>query len=109
MRVLRVKSVYLTEVRRTPENIQRLINSGMAWKLEGSIGRAAMAAIEDGLCMLGRTGHYDYWGNYVPARDGVRAGTKGSYEYVLEHTTVGHTLAMSEVDDNAMNVNFEEN
>lgn len=30
--------------------MQRLIDSGMAWKLQGRIGRHAMALIEDGRC-----------------------------------------------------------
>ena len=62
-------------------NLQELIDSGMAWRLEGSVGRAAMRAIEDGECVLGEVGHKDYWGNYVPSRYEVEAGTKGSMEY----------------------------
>jgi len=62
-------------------NLQELIDTGMAWKLEGSVGRAAMRAIEDGECVLGEVGHKDYWGNYVPSRYEVEAGTKGSMEY----------------------------
>jgi hypothetical protein len=63
------------------ENMQELINTGMAWKLEGSVGRSAMDLIESGHCMLGEEGHRDYWGNYVPSRYEVQAGTKGSAEY----------------------------
>ena len=61
--------------------IQGLIDSGQAWLLEGSVGRQCMAAIEDGTAILGPTGHRDYWGNYVPGRDEVKPGTKGSVEY----------------------------
>lgn len=64
------------------ELMQALIDSGAAWRLEGSVGRTAMALIEQGLCMLGEEGHRDYWGNYVPSRHEVQAGTKGSAEYV---------------------------
>src|SRR5438105_2650213 len=60
---------------------QRLINSGEAWQFQGSYGRQAMALIEAGYCMLGEQGHKDYWGNYVPGRHEVKAGTKGSIEY----------------------------
>lgn len=63
------------------DDLQGLIDSGMAWRLEGSVGRAAMAAIEDGVCVLGETGHRDYWGNYIPSRYEVVPGTKGSVEY----------------------------
>lgn len=61
--------------------LQELINSGAAWRLEGAVGRAAMDAIRSGECILGETGHRDYWGNYVPSRTEVQSGTKGSVEY----------------------------
>lgn len=65
--------------------LQSLVDTGMAWRLEGSVGRACMAAIEDGQIALGPVGHHDYWGSYVPSRTEVQAGTKGSVEYVREH------------------------
>jgi hypothetical protein len=65
---------------------QELINTGTAWKLEGSVGRAAMALIESGECMLGEEGHRDYWGNYVPSRHEVQPGTKGSPEYCTQRS-----------------------
>ena len=64
--------------------MQRLINSGAAWKLEGSVGRQAMALLDAGLCILGRKGQKDYWGNYVPSRKEVKNGTKGSVGYAAE-------------------------
>lgn len=63
------------------KQMQKLINSGMAWKLEGSFGREAMALLESGDCILGLKGHYDYYGNYVPSRFEVKSGTKGSIAY----------------------------
>ena len=66
------------------EQLQALIDSGAAWRLEGSVGRAAMDAIEAGWCVLGDTGHRNYWGNYIPSRHEVEPGTKGSIEYALE-------------------------
>lgn len=60
---------------------QKLINSGLAWKLEGSVGRSCMELIEEGLCKLGKVGHYDFYGNYVPSRYQVKAGTKGSLSF----------------------------
>ena len=62
-------------------DIQDLIDSGMAWRLEGHVGRECMAAIEDGRAILGPVGHTDFYGNYVPSRFEVKPGTKGSVEY----------------------------
>ena len=64
-------------------SIQRAINGGM-WSLQGSYGRTMMQAISDGWCLLGTKAFKDYWGNTIPARTEVKAGTKGSPEYVLE-------------------------
>ena len=58
--------------------LQRAINNGSIWLFEGSAGRAAVDAIANGECILGRDGHRDYWGNYVPSRTDVKSGTKGS-------------------------------
>ena len=65
------------------DNLQTLIDNGNAWRLEGSVGRAAMDAIENGACILGEVGHRDYWGNYIPSRHEVEPGTKGSIESAL--------------------------
>ena len=61
---------------------QSLIDNGQAWKMEGSIGREAMSLIKSGLCILGPIGFHDYYGNYVPSRSEVKAGTPGSAEFV---------------------------
>ncbi len=65
----------------TPAELQELIDSGMAWRLEGAVGRACMAAIMAGECMLGPVAHTDYYGNYVPSRYEIRPGSPGSPEY----------------------------
>jgi hypothetical protein len=65
------------------EMMQGLINAGQ-WGLQGSYGRAMMAAIENGECMLGHKQARDYYGNPIPGRDDVEAGTKGHYDYVAE-------------------------
>lgn len=60
------------------KKIQSAINDGSIWLFEGSAGRAASDALSNGECVLGRVGHRDYWGNYVPSRYEVKKGTKGS-------------------------------
>ena len=64
------------------EAIQRAINTGM-WGLQGSYGRTMMEAISAGYCLLGRNDARDYYGNHIPSRDQVQAGTKGSYDFVV--------------------------
>ena len=66
--------------------IQRAINSGTAWSMQGSYGRSMMAAIESGHCMLGRDQCRDYYGNVIPSRDDVQKGTKGSYQFVVKQS-----------------------
>lgn len=63
--------------------MQRQINAG-SWSLQGSHGRAMMGAIESGHCMLGKRGAHDYYGNYIPDREQVQDGAKGSRGYVAE-------------------------
>ena len=64
------------------EALQRAINGGEAWKFQGSYGRAMMAAIEEGYCLLGPQPAQDTWGNRIPSRSEVEPGTKGSREFV---------------------------
>lgn len=62
--------------------LQRAINGGSAWSLQGSCGRAMMGAIEDGYCMLGKAGARDAYGNVIPSRDDIKPGFPGSYDFV---------------------------
>lgn len=64
--------------------LQKAINSGVAWSFQGSYGRAMMDAITSGYCLLGKEPARDYWGNRIPSRDEVQEGTKGSYQYVAD-------------------------
>lgn len=64
------------------EAMQRAINGGDAWRLQGSFGRSMMAAIEEGYCLLGTSSNDDAYGNRIPSRTEVQSGTKGSREFV---------------------------
>ena len=61
------------------DGIQSLINDGTCWKMEGSRGRFAMSCLESGVCMLPLEPKLDYYGNRVPSRDMLKAGTKGTF------------------------------
>lgn len=77
---------------------QALINSGMAWRLEGSVGRHCMGLIEAGACMCGTSGVRDYYGNYVPSRTEVQEGTKGSRGFVVERQGEEWAAALDAVE-----------
>ena len=62
------------------DKMQESINSGMAWKMEGSVGREAMALLDSGACMLPKEFKMDYYGNRVPSRDVLKPGTKGTFK-----------------------------
>ena len=88
------------------ETIQRLINTGMAWRMEGAIGRECMAALKAGTVMCGTEGKRDFWGNYIPSRYEVEAGTKGSFDYVVDAMGMEWAQKMADVDDDAMAISF---
>ena len=52
--------------------MQAVINGGSGWRMQGSMGRSMMAAIESGQCMLGRGDFRDYYGNHIPSRSQVQ-------------------------------------
>lgn len=60
--------------------MQEMINSGDAWKMEGSVGREASALLGSGACMLPKVHKYDAYGNRVPSRDDLKPGTKGTFK-----------------------------
>lgn len=64
----------------TPANMQLMIDSGVVWKMEGSAGRAAMDALESGVCFLPEEAHTDYYGNRIPSRNDLKEGTKGTLQ-----------------------------
>lgn len=66
---------------------QLLIDNGMAWKMEGSIGRNAMDLLASGACMLPKKAFIDAYGNRVPARTDLKEGTKGTFQNSVRYYT----------------------
>lgn len=60
--------------------MQKQINSGLCWHLEGSQGRFAADLLEAGICMLPKHVCKDYYGNTIPSRDNLKPGTKGTFK-----------------------------
>ena len=67
--------------------MQSMIDSGNCWLLEGHYGRMAMAQLEEGTCFLPEVAHRDYYGNEVPGRHMLEAGSKGTLERAIEFWT----------------------
>jgi hypothetical protein len=64
------------------DTMQKLIDNGQVWQMEGSMGREAMHLLEIGACMLPKRPHRDYYGNTIPSRDWLKEG-KGTYKHSL--------------------------
>ena len=64
--------------------MQDLINSGTVWKMEGSMGRAAMDLIRSGACMLPKKRYCDYYGNTIPSRLDLKKGSPGTFQNSVE-------------------------
>jgi hypothetical protein len=68
--------------------LQDWVDSGVAWHLEGGVGRAASDLLAAGVLPL--TAHRKYWGSRIPAAHEVRdeVGSTGSIanaEHYPEH------------------------
>jgi hypothetical protein len=59
-------------------DLQNMINTGHAWKMEGHYGRTAMASLENGATMLPEERMQDYYGTTVPSRNDLKPGTTGT-------------------------------
>jgi hypothetical protein len=75
---MNIKKIKLLQSEYGYSEMQDMINSGIAWKMEGSIGRKAMSLLECGACMLPEEMHKDYYGNTIPSREMLKEGTKGT-------------------------------
>ena len=87
--------------------IQDQINSGLVWKLEGSVGRFATSLLELGICILPLEDKKDSYGNTVPSRRKLKNGTKGTYQ-----NAVNFWMKVWEGDDETISileVNFGNN
>ena len=65
--------------------IQLMINNGSIWSMEGSIGRQAMAMLEEGMVMLPKHPTRDSYGNLLPSRDWLKPGSKGTFQNCVRY------------------------
>lgn len=87
-----------TSPEKTALLLQKAINDGSGWRLQGAYGRAMMQALEDGICMLGKSMTYDALGQEIPSRDQVKEGTKGSRQYVVAKTGEDWAVMLESID-----------
>ena len=95
--VLRLETEEYDSELEAAKDRQVVINTGEGWLLQGSFGRALYAAIEAGQNALGKVGVRDYYGNYIPSRTEVKAGTKGSLEFVKAQSGEDYAKAIKAV------------
>lgn len=74
----RYESVHAAILEGPNAELQKLIDSGLAWKLEGFVGRSAMDALRAGACVLPPDIHCDSYGCPVPSYSIVVDGSQGS-------------------------------
>ena len=67
--------------------LQRLVDNGQAWRMEGSTGRLCMSLLKVGALFLPRKDFHDYYGNLVPSRDKLKKGTTGTLELSIKYYT----------------------
>jgi len=65
--------------------MQEMVTNGAAWFMEGSIGRVAMAGLTTGEFFLPEVGCRDFYGNYVPSRDELEPGSKGTLDNAYQY------------------------
>lgn len=63
----RYESVHAAILDGPNADLQGLIDSGLAWRLEGFVGRSAMDALRVGACVLPPEPAEDYYGSLVPS------------------------------------------
>lgn len=74
------------------EKMQEWIDKGIAWSMEGSVGREAMSGLESGMYFLPNKSHKDYYGNHIPSREEIRIGTAGSLDNAYDFYQDDHNL-----------------
>lgn len=62
-------------------DMQKYIESGQVWQMNGSYGRAAMNGLKKGIYFLPAVSHKDYYGNKIPSRYEIKEGSWGTVDF----------------------------
>ena len=96
---MNIKTIYKLQREYGLAEMQEAINTGMAWKMEGSVGRRAMELLRTGACVLPKTAVVDAYGNRVPSRDELVSGTLGTFENAVNFWSNDENLMHLEMDN----------
>jgi hypothetical protein len=96
---MNISTIYKLQRENGLSEIQELINSGMAWKMEGAMGRYAMELLRSGVCILPRKAVIDAYGNKVPSRNELVSGTLGTFENAVNFWSDDDNLMALEMDN----------
>lgn len=96
---MNIKTIYKLQREYGLAEMQEAINTGMAWKMEGSVGRRAMELLRTGACVLPKTAVVDVYGNRVPSRDDLVSGTLGTFENAVNFWSDDENLMHLEMDN----------
>jgi hypothetical protein len=95
---MNIKTIYKLQREYGLAEMQEAINTGMAWKMEGSVGRRAMELLRTGACVLPKTAVVDAYGNRVPSRDELVSGTLGTFENAVNFWSDDENLMHLEME-----------
>ena len=95
---MNIKTIYKLQREYGLAEMQEAINTGMAWKMEGSVGRRAMELLRTGACVLPKTAVVDAYGNKVPSRDELVSGTLGTFENAVNFWSDDENLMHLEME-----------
>ena len=96
---MNIKTIYKLQREYGLAEMQEAINTGMAWKMEGSVGRRAMELLRTGACVLPKVAVVDVYGNRVPSRDDLVSGTLGTFENAVNFWSDDENLMALEIDN----------
>ena len=66
------------------DKMQNIIETGMVWHMEGSMGREAMYLLRVGACFLPNKPYRDAYGNRIPSRNDLAKGSLGTLENAIQ-------------------------
>ena len=76
--------------------LQKWVDDGRIWHMEGYIGRTAAALLDEGYLKYPEDRTYDYWGNPVPTRKEWEEAQEKARLKVLQKAEIAVPLAQRE-------------